>query len=47
MSGLRVEKSNLHFENCTVAGGLEEELEAGRMEEKSLARSAYCHPVKR
>lgn len=46
MSGLRVQKSNLHSENCTAAGGLEKELEAARTEEKSLARSDCC-PGKR
>ena len=33
VSGLRVEKSNLHFENCTVAGRLEKELEVSRRED--------------
>lgn len=39
MSWLTVEKSNLHFENCTAASRIEKELEAAWMQKKSLAGS--------
>lgn len=38
---------NLHFENHTVAGRLEKELEVARMEGKGLAGSDCCLPGKK
>lgn len=44
MNGLRIERLNFHFENFPEAGRLEKELEAVKMEKKSLAGSDWCHP---